>query len=415
MNKKQQILPLLVALLVITNVVTVVVGNYTLFKLKNLIENHYENEAISMDEPASDQKPHLKTKEESILEAIENIYLEDADLKDVREGKYRGMVDALNDPYSQYLDMDDMENVLADTEGEFGGIGVVITPDSEGYITVVSPIEGTPGERAGIRTGDKIIKVEGVEHYADTLNDAVSVMRGEPGTDVSITIRRDFEDGSATFYDHTITRETITIQSVEHEMIEEGIGYIRLTSFDRHTTELLREALDEMKEKDVNGIVMDLRNNPGGLLEASIDVSDIFLNDGIIVYTVNKTNKETDYFADEEWVEYPLVILVNGGSASASEIFAGAIKDNNRGMIVGENTFGKGMVQQIFPFADGTGVKLTTSEYFTPDGIAIDEVGIKPDVEIILNSDIEGIGPSYLEEDNQLNRAISELKELMAQ
>lgn len=411
LNRNKKIIPLIVALLLITNVILVVVGNYTLFRIKNIIEGFYIEETDS-SEISLDEEDLEKLKENQILGIINELYLRDVNKEDIDEGKYKGMIEALNDPYSEYINKEDMEDLMITTSGKFGGVGITVTPGEDGLITVVSPIEGTPGYDAGIKTGDKIVKVEGVDYFANNMNAAVNVMRGDPGTDVTITIQREESDGSK-FLDITITRDIITIQTVTAELLDDKIGYIRVASFDGMTSEVFKEKINLLKEEGAEGFIIDLRGNPGGTFDSSIEIADIFLDSGLMVYTVDKNNNKTDYLADNEWINSPIVVLINEGSASASEIFAGAIQDNERGLIIGTNTFGKGIIQAIYPMPDGSGVKITTSEYFTPKGMSIHNLGIQPDIETSLNEEVEGIGLEYIDKDNQLQRAIDEIKLLI--
>jgi carboxyl-terminal processing protease len=339
------------------------------------------------------------------------MYLWEYDQEDLYEGQIKGMVDALGDPYSVYMTKDEYESFNIETDGIYGGVGIIVTPGEDDLITVVSPIEDTPGERAGIRTGDKIIKVEGKEYFSETMDEAVSLMRGEPDTDVQITIMRRDKDGNTETFDLNIRREIIRLQSVKSGVVQEDIGYIRLTAFDNLTYEDFRKALMDIQSKNVKGIVLDLRSNPGGLLNVSVDIADELLGEGTVVYTEDKYKQRQYEESDSKMVDLPLVVLVNEGSASASEILAGAIRDLDRGTLVGTTTFGKGLVQRIRDLPDGSGIKVTVAEYFTPDGINIHGTGIEPDVVVELNEDVEGIGLDYLDQDNQLQKAIEVLRE----
>jgi carboxyl-terminal processing protease len=304
------------------------------------------------------------------------------------------------------------EEFNMETEGEYGGIGVIVTPGDDNLITVVSPIEDTPGERAGIKTGDKIIRVEGVDYFAETMDEAVSNMRGEPNTQVTITIFRSSNGTSETF-DVTLTREIIKLVSVKSAVLEGDIGYIRITSFDIPTYNDFQNHLSQLVQKQVKGLIIDLRNNPGGLMNVSTDIADEILGKATIVYTEDKTGNKEFIYSDADLVDLPLVIMVNEGSASASEILAGAVKDNERGLLLGTTTFGKGVVQRLRDLPDGSGLKLTVSEYYTPADKNIHGIGIEPDIIVELNEEAEGIGMDYLEQDNQLQKAIEELRKSM--
>ena len=253
----------------------------------------------------------------------------------------------------------------------YGGIGVVVTPGEDNLITVVSPIEDTPGERAGIKPGDKIIKVDGEEFTADEMDEAVKKMKGQPDTSVTITILRTDKNGNNQQIDLKIVREQIRLQTVKSDVIEGNIGYIKISSFDELTYDDFKKQLDSLMNKNISGLILDLRNNPGGLLDVCVDIADELLGEGIIVYTQTKDGEKQYEYSNKKHVDIPLVVLVNEGSASASEILAGAIKDHNRGVLIGNKTFGKGIVQRIRQLKDGSGFKLTVSEYFTPKGINI--------------------------------------------
>ncbi len=346
-----------------------------------------------------------------VKEVIDDLYLREVDEEDLFEGQIKGMVNALEDPYSIYMTKNEFESFNVSSDGVYGGIGVIVTPGEDNLITVVSPIEDTPGERAGIRTGDKILKVDGKEFFADKMDEAVAIMRGQPDTDVTITImRKDKQDLMDTF-EVVIKREIIKLVSVKSGILEDNLGYIRLTSFDKVTSDDFNMHLKELELKGVKGLILDVRGNPGGLLNVSVDIADALLGESTIVYTEDKNGKRQYEKSDKAQTKLPLVLLVDGGSASASEILAGAIKDNDRGSIVGTTTFGKGVVQRIKNLPDGSGVKVTTSEYFSPEGVNIHGIGIVPDVEVELNEDITNTGMDYLEEDNQLQKAIEILRE----
>lgn len=350
---------------------------------------------------------------ENKIRDVENIinkeYLRDVTEEQMLEGQVKGIVSSLNDPYSAYYNKEEYKALMEDTSGSFGGIGVVVTPGKDGFITVVSPIANTPGDKAGLRSGDRIIKVDGEEYRAEDMEEAVNNMKGEPETEVKITILRG-EISNVEELDINIVREMITIETIESDMLERNIGYISISTFNEDTSIDFKEQLDELENKDMKSLILDLRGNPGGLLNEVVDIADIFIDDGDIVYTEDKSAKKSFIKAKKGGKDYPIVVLINNGSASASEILAGALKDHNLAKIVGETSFGKGVVQSLTEFRDGTGIKLTVSEYFTPNGVKIDGVGVEPDLEIKLDEDIEGIGLEFLEADNQLQKAIELLK-----
>lgn len=341
---------------------------------------------------------------------IKENYLRDLDHEKALDGQLKGLVQSLEDPYSQYLTVDEYNSFNQQTAGIYGGIGVIVTPGEDNYITVVSPIEDTPGERAGLKTGDKILKVNGEEFFADTMDAAVKVMKGRPNTPVTLTISRKDKDDKNQMFDLEIIREEIRLVTVKSEIIDGNIGYIKLTSFDDLTYDDFKVNLNGLEAEGVKGLIIDLRNNPGGLLNITAEIADEFLGVADIVYTETKDGQREYLKSKKSKTDLPLVLLVNGGSASASEILAGAMQDHKRGELVGTTTFGKGVVQRIKPLTDGSGIKLTISEYFTPNGTNIHGIGIVPDVVVELNEDVEEIGVRNIDNDNQLQKAIEVLK-----
>lgn len=405
MTKRKMIVVFLI-LLIVTNAIAFGLGSFTTLQLGNSIVVSKTDYEVLKKLQQDNEK--LVT----VRKAIDELYLREVDDEALREGQIRGMVAALDDPYSVYMSKSEYEEFNMETEGEYGGIGIIVTPGDDNLITVVSPIEDTPGERAGIKTGDKIIRVEGVDYFAETMDEAVSRMRGEPDTDVTITILRS-NNGETETFDVTVTREIIKLVSVKSELLEGDIGYIRLTSFDVPTASDFLNHLNRLKMQGIKGIIIDVRNNPGGLMNVSTDIADELLGEATIVYTEDKNGKKDYIYSDDKHTDLPLVILVNEGSASASEILAGAIQDNGRGILIGTTTFGKGVVQRLRDLPDGSGIKLTVSEYFTPADKNIHGIGIEPDIIVELSEEAEGIGMDYLEQDNQLQRAIEELKKII--
>ena len=402
---KKKFISILAILLIITNITT--------FALTNLISVSFNNKAYVPLQEYNKLKAvydeHAKVN--ALKSYVKKNYLRDIDEEKMLEGQLKGVVYSLEDPYSAYMTQDEFKDLMEQTSGSFGGIGVVITPGEDNLITVVSPIADTPGERAGIKSGDKIIKVDGKEFMAENMDQATKAMKGEPGTDVVLTIMRIQEGKENKVIDLDITREIITLETIEGQVLEDNIGYINISSFDDNTHRDFKKELDRLGEEGIEGLIIDVRNNPGGLLSRTVQIADELLGDADIVYTQTKDGKKQYQRSNKKMVDYPLVILMNGGSASASEILAGAIKDNERGLLIGTTSFGKGVVQRIHDFPDGTGVRLTISEYFTPKGINIHGVGIEPDILVELDEDVEIIGLGNIQGDNQLQRAIKELKD----
>ncbi len=316
-----------------------------------------------------------------IFAKIKNDYVEPIEDKDLLENAIRGMLAGL-DPHSAYLVPEDYKELQAGTSGEFGGLGIEVGMEN-GFVKVISPIDDTPAYHAGVEAGDLVIRLDDTPVKGMALSDAVKIMRGKPGTDIVLTIVRDGVDKPLNI---TITRDVIRVTSVKSRMLDPGYGYVRISQFQSRTGENLRQELAKLENEadgPLKGLVLDLRNNPGGVLSAAVSVSDAFLTDGIIVYTEGRLDdaklkfnaKPTDILDGA-----PLVVLVNGGSASASEIVAGALQDHNRAIIMGQKTFGKGSVQTILPMDNGSALKLTTAKYYTPSGVSIQATGISPDI-----------------------------------
>lgn len=326
------------------------------------------------------------------------------------EGAIKGMFDSIGDPYTLYMDAREYGDLVTRTQGIYGGIGVIVTPGDDGYVTVVSPIEDTPGEKAGLIPGDRIIYVNGEAIFGDRLEYAVDLMKGEPGTEIKLSILR---EGKAEVFDVNIIREEIRLKTVRSEVMEKNIGYIRISMFDEQTAKDFKEHLQLLKKKNVKGIILDLRNNPGGLLDECVEIADEILGEQVIVYTEDRKGDRKIERSDKRKLDLPIVVLVNKGSASASEILAGAIKDGGKGKIVGTTTFGKGLVQQVKPLTDGTGFKFTVSEYFTPNGINIHGTGIEPDIVVELPEGLDEELEIEDYEDTQLKKAIEVLRKEM--
>ena len=335
---------------------------------------------------------------------IDQYYLFDIDKNKQQEGAVEGYVKALGDPYSEFLTKEEMDSLNQQTEGEYAGVGIVVTPSETGAITVVSAIKGSPAFEKGIKKDDIILKINGKDYNASQMNDAVKVMKGKPNTDVKLTIAR-IENKTSKIFDVNITRRMISLTTVNSQKIGD-IGYINITQFDRKTDKEFIEQYENLKKQNVKSIVLDLRNNPGGLLDSTVKIADYLLPQGVIVKTVDKNKKEDIQKSDASEQNLPMVVLVNGSSASASEILTGALKDYKKATIVGEKTFGKGIVQTIIPMDKGEGLKLTISEYFSPNGNKIHKQGVKPDVEIKLDEKAKGIGVEFMKEDNQLQKAL---------
>ena len=344
-----------------------------------------------------------------VLEMVENSYVDEVDTQELIQNAIQGMVQSL-DPHSALLTPEDLADLQVDTQGEFSGIGISIAMRN-GFVTVVAPISGTPAYKAGIKTGDRIIKADNVP--TRDLKEAVKLMRGPKGTTVVITIIREGEPEPLEF---SIVRDVIPLESVKYALIKPGYGYIWITNFQDKTTRDLKAALKEMDTKDnpLKGLILDLRDNPGGLLNQAIDVSDLFVDDGVILSIKGRKEEKNRFFnatANGVKRDFPMVVLINGGSASASEIVAGALQDHKRALILGTTSFGKGSVQSVENLRDGYGLKLTIARYYTPSGRSIQATGIKPDIELaykMIEETEPGKGMQRIKEKDLMNHLDAE-------
>ena len=305
---------------------------------------------------------------------IEEEYYQEVSTDQLLDGAMKGLFEGLEDPYSQYYTEEEFEVLKEQTSGSFVGIGVYIGIDPETEdITIISPIEGSPAEQAGIKAGDVVLAVDSNSVGSEKIDDEIKKIKGEENTTVELTVQR---DGSQ--LDYTVKRETIVTKSVNSEVMNEDIGYLRITSFDENTYKEFQEHMSTLQESDIKGLVIDLRDNPGGLLDVCVDIADDLIGTGTIVYTKDNAGNKEYYKSDEKEVDLPMVVLINGGSASASEILTAALVDNNKAIAIGETSFGKGLVQSVKQLKDGTGYKLTTAQYYTPNGDYINKKGIEP-------------------------------------
>ncbi|MDA9084791.1 S41 family peptidase [Candidatus Pelagibacter sp.] len=337
-----------------------------------------------------------------VFEKINKEYVDEVDLSKGMDAAINGLLQSL-DPYSAYMTPESFEGMQTETSGKFGGLGIEVGMES-GLVKVISPIDNTPASKAGLKAGDYIVKINNVQVQGKSLMEAVDLMRGPVGSSIEITVRRRGEKKALIF---NITREVIQVQSVKSELIDNNVGYIRLTSFNENSSEQIEEKVNELnKSKNLKGYILDLRNNPGGLLSQAIKISDFFLENGEIVSTKSrKVSENRKWFAKKGDITngQTLIILINNGSASASEIVAGALKDHKRAIILGENSYGKGSVQSIIPLKNRGAIRLTIAKYYLPSGKSISEVGVTPDIEVVEGSDDFKFNS---ETDNQLNFAI---------
>lgn len=349
-----------------------------------------------------------KEKLSGIQALIQKEYIGEVDEDALQTGICQGYVGALGDPYSAYYDEEQTSALMETTQGEYGGIGVVLTQNLDTGITTASSVyEDSPAMKAGMKDGDIIYQVEGRDVSGMDLEEISGNIKGEKGTTVEITVLRGEDREEVTL---TITRDTIQAETVKTRMLEDEIGYLAISEFDSVTLEQYREGLAELTAQGMEGLIVDLRGNPGGNLDTVCEILDLMLPEGLIVYTEDKDGNRQEFTSDEaQEVQVPLAVLVDGNSASASEIYAGAIQDYGIGQIVGTKTYGKGVVQTIYDLKDGTSLKLTVAEYFTPNGRNIDGEGITPDVEVAYQRD-----ENDPEADNQLDRAVEALQDEMA-
>jgi carboxyl-terminal processing protease len=337
-----------------------------------------------------------------VLEKINKEYVDEVDQSKSMDAAINGLLQSL-DPYSAYMTPESFEGMQTETSGKFGGLGIEVGMEA-GVVKVISPIDNTPASKAGLKAGDYIVKINNVQVQGKSLMEAVDLMRGSVGSSIELTIRRRGVKKSLIF---NITREIIQVQSVKSELIDNNIGYIRLTSFNENSSKQIKEKVNKLnKNKDLKGYILDLRNNPGGLLSQAIKISDFFLENGEIVSTKSrKVSENRKWFAKKGDIinGKTLIILINYGSASASEIVAGALKDHKRAIILGENSYGKGSVQSIIPLKNRGAIRLTIAKYYLPSGKSISEVGVTPDIEVVEGSEDFKFNS---ETDNQLNFAL---------
>lgn len=346
-----------------------------------------------------------ETKLSYLKKLIDETYLHDVKEKDLNEGIYKGYVEGLGDQYSAYYDKKETKELTESLDGSFSGIGAVMTQDaSSGVITITRVYDDSPAKKAGIKTGDILYRVEEKTVTGKDLDKVVSWIKGKKGTKVNLTLLSGTNSDKIKV---TATRDVINVETVKYKVLENQIGYISISEFDSVTGAQFAKALKQLQKKNIEGLVVDLRNNPGGSLSTVCDILDSILPKGLIVYTKDKNGKKEEYTSDEKHrLNLPMSVLVNGQSASASEIFAGAVQDYGKAEIIGTQTYGKGVVQNLFDLKDGTCVKLTTSEYFTPKGRNIDGKGITPDVKIEYKYNAKD--PKA---DNQLDKAVSVVKD----
>ena len=374
---------------------------------------------VKRDTPGSNELSWEQTRlMAEVMERVHRDYVEPIDDTELMDSAIRGMVSGL-DRHSEFLDAEEYRNIRNSTSGKYSGVGLEVSTQ-DGAILVIAPIDGTPAQRAGIESGDEIIEIDGISVRNGELNDAIGKMRGHAGTGLTIKVRRQDYDDPLTFH---LTRQKIEVASVRYEVLQPSYGYVRLSQFNESTADELSRAIDAMTDEVqeqtgemLTGLILDLRNNPGGILDAAVEVSDLFLDAGIIV-TADGRTPESRFRHDAEIGDIMdgavVVVLVNGGSASASEIVAGALQDHGRALIIGTTTFGKGLVQTVMPLSKGRAIKLTTSHYYTPSGDSIHEIGITPDIVVDGSREYPGLSANATvdrENDAQFIEALEQIR-----
>ena len=394
-----------IMLIIITSMLTFLLTTIMMYgKFKNTfaISNKSSNTLI-------EESGLLSTLQE-FKAILKSEYIGEIDEEKMLEGAAKGYVNGLGDAYTQYLTVEDMQELREDTDGRYVGIGVYVTTDTKtDSILIIGVFKGSPALEAGIQAGDIIKKVNGVEYLGSQLSDAVAILKGGEGTEVTVTILRDDQE-----IEFNIVRKTINVEHIAYEMLEDGIGYIEMDSFNENISKDFENSFNSLKENDMKGLIIDLRDNGGGVVKEATEIASMFAKKGdTILITKNKKEDEKKTISNRDPIveNLSIVVLVNEATASASEILAGALKDNYGVTIIGKNTYGKGIIQSVYALSDGSGLKVTTDEYFTPNHTQINSVGIKPDIEVDLSKDEYGIYQTDKENDKQLLKAIEVLKE----
>ena len=404
---KRQSIYKVIMLVVLAVTITFMLTTVTMYKK---FQDAYVKEALGGTTGSTSSGSSLIKTLESFKTMLEQKYIGEIDEEKLIEGAIKGYVEGLEDPYTEYLTKEEMQDFTEETSGEYVGIGVYITNyKTNNSILVVGVMKGSPALDAGMQAGDIIEKIDGTLYTGEQLNAATRVLKGQEGTNVKVTIVRDGKEEEL-----NIVRKKITVDHVASQMLEDNIGYIQVDSFDSGVADRAEEQLNELKEKGAKGIILDLRSNGGGIVDEATGIADLFLNKGeTVLITKGKSENEDETKAKKDPIikDIPLVVLVNQGSASASEILAGALKYKYGATIVGMNTYGKGVIQTLYSLSNGGGLKITTEEYYTPNHNKINKVGIKPDVEIELTKDSDGNYETEMNKDAQLLKAEEIIKE----
>ncbi|MCC8160661.1 MAG: S41 family peptidase [Oscillospiraceae bacterium] len=397
--------------IVLTAVITAVVTAVISCKVTS-----YVKDTVAVFLPSANEDAAFYNKVRGIEQILDSSYLYDYDKNELRETALAEYVNALDEPYTSYYSAEEFSSYIENIRDGYVGIGVIVAVNEDNQIEVVAPFEGSPAYDAGLQPGDIIKAVDGTEYDGNSLNDAVnSIKNGKEGTIVNITLIRGDEELNI-----DIERGDISSESVNAEMLEDNIGYIRITGFNmesengEHSTySEFNEKFYELQNEGMTKLIIDLRDNPGGVLSEVCDIADMLLPEGTITYTEDKYGEREYYSSDAEYEDIPIVILINGNSASASEVLTGALKDYGRATVIGTTSYGKGIVQKVYTFYDGSGISFTTSKYYTPNGICIHEVGIEPDITVEMPEEFENMYASMIdyEDDVQLQKAVEVIKE----
>ena len=399
-------------LVVLTAFVTFMITAFSMYSyfnntsLVSMFETVSSQENSENSSKSTDLEKYLKR----IKSTINRYYLwnDQIDEEKLKEGAIKGYIEGLGDKYSEYISKEDMEDYMADTTGNFVGIGIYMVQDTKSNkIMVLSPIKGGPAAKAGIQPGDYIISVDDVDYAGDQMSVAANKIKGEAGTTVKIKILRDSETK-----EYELKREKITVNPVEGKVLDNNIGYLEFSSFDDGTAEEFKNKYEELQKQGITSLIIDLRNNGGGIVKEALEIADYILNkDDVILYEVDKNDKETvEKSTNDPIINMPIVVLTNGNTASSSEILAGALKDHGKATIIGEKTYGKGVIQQLLTLPDGSGLKITSEEYLTPNKTKINGIGIEPDEQISLPDTVKNVLNVEEKDDTQLQKAIETLK-----
>ena len=396
--KTYKIIMLIVLVAFITFIITSI-GMYQYFT-----KNNFGNKLVV----SSSNNGEITSELSKYRSLIDKYFLGDIDENKLKEGAIKGYIEGLNDPYTEYILKEDMQDYMADATGNFVGIGIYMVKDTEANkIMVLSPIKGSPAEKAGILPGDLIVSVDGVQYTAEEMSVASNKIKGEEGTNVKIEILRGTETKS-----FELKRENIKVNPVEGKVLQNNIGYIEFSSFDEGTANEFKAKFEELSKQGIKSLIIDLRNNGGGIVDEALEIADYILaKDDVILYEVDKNNKEKiEKAKNDPIINMPIVVLTNENTASSSEILAGALKDHNKAKIVGKKTYGKGVIQQLLTLPDGSGLKITAEEYLTPNKTKINKIGIEPDEKVELPDTVKNVLTIEEKDDTQLQKAIEILK-----